>query len=74
MRSSFIFCLLAMCCIASANAFYCWDFSVNSCRRFCYNNNGDSELRTKEPGTPCKTPGRKDGECKNGECEIKKLK
>nr|AAY66535.1 putative salivary secreted protein [Ixodes scapularis] len=71
MRSSFIFCLLAMCYIASANEYYCSDMPGNSCRKFCYNYYGDSELRTTDPGTACQTSGQKPGTCKNGECEKK---
>uniref|UniRef100_A0A0K8RKE5 Putative salivary kunitz domain protein n=1 Tax=Ixodes ricinus TaxID=34613 RepID=A0A0K8RKE5_IXORI len=71
MRSSFIFCLLAMCYIASANQYYCSDLSGDSCRMFCYDNNWDSVLRTKAPGTPCQTLGQKPGVCKNGECKKK---
>uniref|UniRef100_A0A0K8RGX2 Putative salivary kunitz domain protein n=1 Tax=Ixodes ricinus TaxID=34613 RepID=A0A0K8RGX2_IXORI len=72
MRSSFIFCLLAMYYIASANARFCWNLPGSPCRRFCYGYDGGDELTTRRPGTPCMTPGRKEGQCKNGECEIKK--
>uniref|UniRef100_V5IFA8 Putative secreted protein n=1 Tax=Ixodes ricinus TaxID=34613 RepID=V5IFA8_IXORI len=70
MRSSFIFCLLAMYCITSANATPCWD--VPPCHLFCPVSNGGYEFRTKASGTPCTTLGRKPGECKNGQCENKK--
>uniref|UniRef100_V5IFA9 Putative secreted protein n=1 Tax=Ixodes ricinus TaxID=34613 RepID=V5IFA9_IXORI len=67
MRSSFIFCLLAMYFIAYANANSCPDMPGDSCRMFCYDHDGYAEIRTKNPGTACKTPGRKNGKCENGE-------
>uniref|UniRef100_V5HE00 Putative secreted protein n=1 Tax=Ixodes ricinus TaxID=34613 RepID=V5HE00_IXORI len=74
MRSSFIFCLLAMFYIASANTRFCSDISGAPCRRFCYGYNGyneDDEYTTKPPGTLCTMPGGKPGKCKNGECRKK---
>uniref|UniRef100_V5ICR6 Putative secreted protein n=1 Tax=Ixodes ricinus TaxID=34613 RepID=V5ICR6_IXORI len=53
MRSSFIFCLLAMCYIASANPTSCWDLPGFSCLSFCYGYNGGEKLTTRPPGTPC---------------------
>uniref|UniRef100_A0A0K8RF90 Putative salivary kunitz domain protein n=1 Tax=Ixodes ricinus TaxID=34613 RepID=A0A0K8RF90_IXORI len=67
MRSCFIFCLLAMCYIASANATSCWD--VAPCRRFCEISYGNYDLTTEAPGTPCTMPGVKDGKCAGGECK-----
>uniref|UniRef100_V5GYN2 Putative secreted protein n=1 Tax=Ixodes ricinus TaxID=34613 RepID=V5GYN2_IXORI len=71
MRSSFIFCLLAMYYIASANATFCWNISGVPCSIFCHDHYGGSELRLKDPGTPCKMPGGRDGKCENGECKKK---
>uniref|UniRef100_A0A0K8RKE2 Putative salivary kunitz domain protein n=1 Tax=Ixodes ricinus TaxID=34613 RepID=A0A0K8RKE2_IXORI len=70
MRSSFVFCLLAMCYIASANATSCWmKMAIPSvpCLLLCQHDNGGTELLLKENGTPCKMPGGRNGECENGE-------
>uniref|UniRef100_A0A0K8RG32 Putative salivary kunitz domain protein n=1 Tax=Ixodes ricinus TaxID=34613 RepID=A0A0K8RG32_IXORI len=66
MRSSFIFCLFAMCYIASANPNPCWD--VAPCRRFCQLSYDNYDLVTKAPGTLCTVPGVRNGECEKGEC------
>uniref|UniRef100_V5H1M3 Putative 8 2 8.0 kDa secreted protein n=1 Tax=Ixodes ricinus TaxID=34613 RepID=V5H1M3_IXORI len=55
MRSSFVFCLLAMCYIASANATSCWmKMAIPSvpCLLLCQHDNGGTELLLKENGTP----------------------
>uniref|UniRef100_V5HPE7 Putative secreted protein n=1 Tax=Ixodes ricinus TaxID=34613 RepID=V5HPE7_IXORI len=67
MRSSFIFCLLAMFYIASANTRSCSDLPGSPCRRFCYGYYEGDELTTKPPGTPCTTLGRKPGKCEDGQ-------
>uniref|UniRef100_V5H677 Putative secreted protein n=1 Tax=Ixodes ricinus TaxID=34613 RepID=V5H677_IXORI len=68
MRSSFIFCLLGMYFIASANADSCSGIAGVQCRIFCYYYNGSTELKQKNDGAPCKMPGGRDGKCENGEC------
>uniref|UniRef100_A0A0K8R8I0 Putative salivary kunitz domain protein n=1 Tax=Ixodes ricinus TaxID=34613 RepID=A0A0K8R8I0_IXORI len=71
MISSFIFCLLAMCYIVSANSPVCpmkLDISGVPCRIFCLYNNGSTDLILEDNGTACKTHGRKPGKCKDGEC------
>uniref|UniRef100_V5H9B4 Putative secreted protein n=1 Tax=Ixodes ricinus TaxID=34613 RepID=V5H9B4_IXORI len=52
MRSSFIFCLLAMCYIASANPTFCWSLPGSPCRSFCYGYNGGEKLTTKTARNP----------------------
>uniref|UniRef100_V5GYM8 Putative secreted protein n=1 Tax=Ixodes ricinus TaxID=34613 RepID=V5GYM8_IXORI len=74
MRSSFIFCLLAMYYIASANAASCWmtmDIPSVPCLFLCQHDDGGTELLRKENGTLCQMPGGKNGECENGECRKK---
>uniref|UniRef100_A0A0K8R754 Putative salivary kunitz domain protein n=1 Tax=Ixodes ricinus TaxID=34613 RepID=A0A0K8R754_IXORI len=67
MRSSFIFCLLVMYYIASANATLCWN--IVPCRNLCQDSNGGQDFTTEKPGTPCAVPGVKEGICKDGECK-----
>uniref|UniRef100_V5GVY4 Putative secreted protein n=1 Tax=Ixodes ricinus TaxID=34613 RepID=V5GVY4_IXORI len=71
MRSSFIFCLLTMGYIASANAISCWGIPSAPCRLLCQDDNGWDDLTTKNPGTPCRMPGVKEGTCDGGECKKK---
>uniref|UniRef100_A0A0K8R6Q2 Putative salivary kunitz domain protein n=1 Tax=Ixodes ricinus TaxID=34613 RepID=A0A0K8R6Q2_IXORI len=74
MRSSFIFCLLAMYYIVSASAKSCsMEMTIPSvpCRSLCLLSNGGQELTKKGPETSCKMPGGKTGKCKDGECETK---
>uniref|UniRef100_A0A0K8R6J8 Putative salivary kunitz domain protein n=1 Tax=Ixodes ricinus TaxID=34613 RepID=A0A0K8R6J8_IXORI len=53
MRSSFIFCLLAMYYIASANANPCWDIPGVPCLRLCEDLHEGQKLTTKAPDTRC---------------------
>uniref|UniRef100_A0A0K8RF57 Putative salivary kunitz domain protein n=1 Tax=Ixodes ricinus TaxID=34613 RepID=A0A0K8RF57_IXORI len=69
MRSSFIFCLLAMFYIASANTRFCSEIPGSPCRNFCYGYNGEGEITTRPPGTLCTMSGVKDGTCDGGECK-----
>uniref|UniRef100_A0A0K8R6Q7 Putative salivary kunitz domain protein n=1 Tax=Ixodes ricinus TaxID=34613 RepID=A0A0K8R6Q7_IXORI len=74
MLSTFIFCLLAMYYIVSANSPSCpmkMDVPGVPCRFFCQYENGSTDLILKENETPCQTHGRKPGECKAGECKQK---
>uniref|UniRef100_A0A0K8R4F5 Putative salivary kunitz domain protein n=1 Tax=Ixodes ricinus TaxID=34613 RepID=A0A0K8R4F5_IXORI len=74
MCSSFIFCLLAMYYIATANATSCpmgMDIPGVPCRRLCQVSYEGYDLIAKDPGTQCTMPGGKPGECKNGECRKK---
>uniref|UniRef100_A0A0K8RLY5 Putative salivary kunitz domain protein n=1 Tax=Ixodes ricinus TaxID=34613 RepID=A0A0K8RLY5_IXORI len=71
MRSCFVFCLLAMFYIVSANSPSCpMKMYVPGvpCRIFCQYEDGNTDL-IPENETPCKTEGRKPGTCKNGECK-----
>uniref|UniRef100_A0A0K8R6F2 Putative salivary kunitz domain protein n=1 Tax=Ixodes ricinus TaxID=34613 RepID=A0A0K8R6F2_IXORI len=70
MRSSFIFCLLAMYFIASANARSCWN--IVPCRVLCPDSNWGQVFTTESPGTPCTMSGIKDGVCESGECKKKR--
>uniref|UniRef100_A0A0K8RGY3 Putative salivary kunitz domain protein n=1 Tax=Ixodes ricinus TaxID=34613 RepID=A0A0K8RGY3_IXORI len=72
MRSSFIFCLLAMYYIASANATSCWmEMNIQNvpCHYLCQRYDGFNELIPKKNGDPCMAPGIKTGTCQDGECK-----
>uniref|UniRef100_A0A0K8RF67 Putative salivary kunitz domain protein n=1 Tax=Ixodes ricinus TaxID=34613 RepID=A0A0K8RF67_IXORI len=74
MRSRFIFCLLAMYYIASANANSCpikMNIQSVPCRILCQDYEGFNELKPKENGANCTMPGGKPGKCRDGECETK---
>uniref|UniRef100_A0A0K8R6P5 Putative salivary kunitz domain protein n=1 Tax=Ixodes ricinus TaxID=34613 RepID=A0A0K8R6P5_IXORI len=72
MRSCFIFCLLAMFYIASANAYSCSGITGVPCHIFCYSHDGNTEFKPMKNGTPCKTLWGKEGECRGGECTQNK--
>uniref|UniRef100_V5HDZ7 Putative secreted protein n=1 Tax=Ixodes ricinus TaxID=34613 RepID=V5HDZ7_IXORI len=75
MRSSFIFCLLAMYYIASASATSClmeMDIPSAPCLKFCHDYIRGDKLIPKVNGTLCQMPGGKPGECENGECRKSK--
>uniref|UniRef100_A0A090XEB6 Putative salivary secreted protein n=1 Tax=Ixodes ricinus TaxID=34613 RepID=A0A090XEB6_IXORI len=69
MRSSFIFCLLAMYYIASAYATNCWDIWGVPCLNFCEDDQEGTKLTPKSNGTQCKKHGGHLGRCNNGQCE-----
>uniref|UniRef100_V5GXE4 Putative secreted protein n=1 Tax=Ixodes ricinus TaxID=34613 RepID=V5GXE4_IXORI len=69
MHSSFIFCLLAMYYIASANANPCWDIPGVPCLRLCEDLHEGQKLTTKAPDTRCTKPGGRPGKCNGGQCE-----
>uniref|UniRef100_A0A6B0U8H5 Putative salivary secreted protein n=1 Tax=Ixodes ricinus TaxID=34613 RepID=A0A6B0U8H5_IXORI len=76
MRSSYIFCLLAMCYIAYA-APDCPDGGMKMdlfgipCRYICEDFTWGTSLHSYKNGTHCKGPGVADGICKGGECKNK---
>uniref|UniRef100_A0A0K8R8M4 Putative salivary kunitz domain protein n=1 Tax=Ixodes ricinus TaxID=34613 RepID=A0A0K8R8M4_IXORI len=72
MLSTFIFCLLAMYYIVSANPPPCpMEMGIPGvpCRMFCQYADGNTDLIEKANETPCKRPGGHPGKCKYGHCE-----
>uniref|UniRef100_A0A6B0U6V5 Putative salivary secreted protein n=1 Tax=Ixodes ricinus TaxID=34613 RepID=A0A6B0U6V5_IXORI len=76
MRSSYIFCLLAMCYIAYAvsgcpNGGMKMKIPSVRCQYYCVNFITGDSLHREKDNTPCTGPGLPNGICMGGECKEK---